>query len=102
MEIVDIDNEIKQASDEYNRSMFCEWGKIREKEVYFLREIQRPKKLKREKELNIKNSEEKKVVTNIEIKKDVLRSISPIKIEKVVNNKNKNHNNNNSISEEKQ
>ena len=56
MEIVDIDNEIKhyeiklkKASDEYNSSMICEWSKIKEKEVYFLREIQRAKEVKKRK-----------------------------------------------------
>jgi len=109
MEIVDIDNEIKhyeiklkKASDEYNSSMICEWGKIREKEVYFLREIQRLKKLKREKELNIKNSEEKKVVTNIGIKRDVIKPISSITREKVASSQENSPSRRNTISEEEQ
>ena len=61
MEKLDIDNEIKhyeqklsKIPDEYNTSMLCEWSAIREKEIYFRREIYRLNKIKKERELNDK------------------------------------------------
>uniref|UniRef100_K3XQV4 Uncharacterized protein n=1 Tax=Setaria italica TaxID=4555 RepID=K3XQV4_SETIT len=61
MEKLDIDNEIKhyekklsKVQDEYNTSMICEWSAIREKELYFRRELYRLNKIKKERELNNK------------------------------------------------
>ncbi|RCV30606.1 hypothetical protein SETIT_6G108600v2 [Setaria italica] len=61
MEKLDIDNEIKhyekklsKVQDEYNTSMICEWTAIREKELYFRRELYRLNKIKKERELNNK------------------------------------------------
>ena len=51
-----LENEIKQYEfklskipDEYNTSMLCEWSAIREKEIYFRREIYRLNKIKKRK-----------------------------------------------------
>ena len=71
MEKLDIDNEIKhyeqklsKIPDEYNTSMLCEWSAIREKEIYFRREIYRLNKIKKERELN-----DKKYKASVVIKK---------------------------------
>jgi hypothetical protein len=60
-EFVDIDNEIKhyeqklsKIQDEYKNSMICEWNAIREKEIYFRREIYRLNNIKKDRELNSK------------------------------------------------
>jgi hypothetical protein len=60
-EFVDIDNEIKhyeiklsKIHDEYKNSMICEWNAIREKEIYFRRQIYRLNNIKQERELNSK------------------------------------------------
>jgi len=56
MERADLDDEInhweeklKHIGWEYNNSMTKEWPKIREKELFFIREIARLKKLRNEK-----------------------------------------------------
>ncbi|RCV37736.1 hypothetical protein SETIT_8G086700v2 [Setaria italica] len=61
MKKLDIDNEIKhyekklsKVQDEYNTSMICEWSAIREKELYFRRELYRLNKIKKERESNKK------------------------------------------------
>jgi hypothetical protein len=58
---LDIDNEIKhyeqklsKIHDEYKNSMICEWNAIREKEIYFRREIYRLNNIKKDRELNNK------------------------------------------------
>jgi hypothetical protein len=58
LERLDIDDEINHYEEklkhiewEYNNSMTTDWNKIREKEVYFIREIARLKRLKKEKKL---------------------------------------------------
>ena len=40
--------------DEYNTSMLCEWSAIKEKELYFRREICRLENIKKDRELNAK------------------------------------------------
>ena len=57
MEKLSIENEIKhyeyklsKIHDEYNTSMLCEWPAIREKELYFRREIYRLNRIKKDKE----------------------------------------------------
>ena len=54
MDILDIDTQIKHYEQtpknvrmEYDKSMIHEWSKIREKELYFIREIARLKKLQK-------------------------------------------------------
>ena len=61
MEKLDIDNEIKhyeqklsKIHDEYKTSMICQWAAIREKELYFRREIYRLNNIKKDRELNAK------------------------------------------------
>src|SRR6266540_1731156 len=56
MEITDLDDEINHCEQklkcidwEYNNSMTKDWPKIREKELFFIREIARLKRLKKEK-----------------------------------------------------
>ena len=56
MNTSDIDTQIKHYEQtlknvrlEYDKSMIHEWSKIREKEVYFIREIARLKKLQKDK-----------------------------------------------------
>ena len=53
---LDIDTQIKHYEQtlknvrlEYDKSMIHEWSKIREKEVYFIREIARLKKVQKNK-----------------------------------------------------
>nr|CAE04588.2 OSJNBb0006N15.5 [Oryza sativa Japonica Group] len=60
MEKLDYESEIKyyedklrDIADEYNNSMKSEWPKIRDKELYFYRELSRIKKQKKEKSLAI-------------------------------------------------
>src|SRR6266508_2894657 len=64
MEKLDVDTEInyyeeklKQVSMEYNNTMTSEWPLLRDKELYFYRELSRLKKLKKDKELAIGCSE---------------------------------------------
>jgi len=61
MEKLDIDNEIKhyeqklsKIHDEYKTSMICQWAAIREKELYFRRELYRLNNIKKDRELNNK------------------------------------------------
>jgi hypothetical protein len=61
VENLDIDNEIKhyeqklsKIDDEYKTSMICEWNAIREKEIYFRRQIYRLNNIKEERELKSK------------------------------------------------
>ena len=56
MDTSDIDTQIKHYEQtlknvriEYDKSMIHEWSKIREKELYFIREIARLKKLQKDK-----------------------------------------------------
>jgi hypothetical protein len=63
MEKLDIDNEIKhyekklsKIHDEYKTSMICQWNAIRDKEIYFRREIYRLNNIKKDRELNNKKS----------------------------------------------
>jgi len=56
MDTLDIDTQIKHYEQtsknvrmEYDKSMIHEWSKIREKELYFIREIARLKKLQKDK-----------------------------------------------------
>lgn len=58
MEKADLDTEIfycedklKEISLEYNKTMTSEWSALREREIYFYRELSRLKRLKREKGL---------------------------------------------------
>jgi len=61
MEKLDIDNEINhykqklsKIHDEYKTSMICKWAAIRERELYFRREICRLENIKKDRELNAK------------------------------------------------
>ena len=93
---LDIDNEIKhyeqklsKIPDEYNTSMLCEWSAIREKEIYFRREIYRLNKIKKERELNSRkaytpikqNKNELKLQDNLDNKELKLQKENEIKIE---------------------
>ena len=70
MKKLDIDNEIKhyeqklsKIHDEYKTSMICQWAAIREKELYFSRELYRLNNIKKDRDLNNKKF-------NIPIKKN--------------------------------
>lgn len=78
MEKLDLDSEIKyyeqkleQVHNEYKNSMTHEWAVLREKELYFYRELSRLRKLKREKEVAIDNieiqKEKQKINTKVEL-----------------------------------
>ena len=61
MKKLDIDNEIKhyeqklsKIHDEYKTSMICQWGAIREKKLYFRRELYTLNNIKKDRELNNK------------------------------------------------
>jgi hypothetical protein len=67
MEKPDLDVEIsyckdklKEISMEYNTTMICEWPTIREKELYFYRELSRLQMLRKNKEASIEYLETKK------------------------------------------
>jgi hypothetical protein len=45
---------------EYNSTMICEWSTLREKELYFYRELSRLQRLKKNKEAAIEHFETKK------------------------------------------
>ena len=98
MEKLDIDNEIKhyeqklsKIPDEYNTSMLCEWAAIREKEIYFRREIYRLNKIKKERELNSRkaytpikqNKNELKLQDNLDNKELKLQKENKVKIENI-------------------
>jgi hypothetical protein len=66
MEKLDLDVEISYCKDklkkiymEYNSTMVCEWLTLRERELYFYRELSRLHKLKKDKEATIELSENK-------------------------------------------
>nr|ABG66248.1 hypothetical protein LOC_Os10g40806 [Oryza sativa Japonica Group] len=52
-EIKYYEDKLRDIADEYNNSMKSEWPKIRDKELYFYRELSRIKKQKKEKSLAI-------------------------------------------------
>jgi hypothetical protein len=67
MENPDLDIEIsyckdklKEISKEYNSTMICEWPTLRERELYFYRELSRLQKLKKDKEATIELLKTKK------------------------------------------
>jgi hypothetical protein len=67
MEKPDLDIEIsyckdklKEISMEYKSTMICEWSTLREKELYFYRELSRLQRLKKNKEAAIEHLETKK------------------------------------------
>jgi hypothetical protein len=76
MEKPDLDIEIsyckdklKKISIEYNSTMICEWPTLRERKLYFYRELCRLQKLKKNKEAAIELLETKKnMVTLVENK----------------------------------
>ena len=48
------EKKLSKIPEEYNTSMLCEWSAIREKELYFRREICRLDNIKKDRELNAK------------------------------------------------
>jgi len=68
------EDKIKQIKVEYNSSILHEWPKIREKELYFIRELARLQKLNKDKENSIGCS--KKVELSVNNKKDRIESTS--------------------------
>jgi hypothetical protein len=67
MEKPDLDIEIsyckdklKEISMKYNSTMICEWPTVRERELYFYRELSRLQRLKKNKEAAIEHLETKK------------------------------------------
>ena len=48
------EEKLSKIPDEYNTSMLCEWSAIREKELYFRREIYRLNNIKKDRELKNK------------------------------------------------
>jgi hypothetical protein len=61
-EIKYYENKLKEINEEYNNSMKCEWPKIRDKELYFYRELARVKKVKKNEDMAVeifKNQETK-------------------------------------------
>jgi hypothetical protein len=74
MKILDIDNEIKhyeqklsKIRDEYKNSMICEWNAIREKELYFIRNIYNLNNIKEERELENKYFKTPVVIKKYEV-----------------------------------
>jgi hypothetical protein len=64
MEKPDLDVEIsyykdklKEISMEYNNTMICEWPTVRERELYFYRELSRLQMLRKNKEAAIEHLE---------------------------------------------
>jgi septum formation inhibitor MinC len=53
-------DKLKEISMEYNSTMICEWSTLREKELYFYRELSRLQRLKKNKEAAIEHLETKK------------------------------------------
>jgi hypothetical protein len=53
-------DKLKKISMEYNSTMICEWPTLRERELYFYRELSRLQKLKKNKEAAIELLETKK------------------------------------------
>jgi hypothetical protein len=53
-------DKLKEISMEYNSTMICEWPTIRERELYFYRELSRLERLKKDKEAVIELLETKK------------------------------------------
>jgi hypothetical protein len=67
MEKLDLDVEISYCKDklkeifvEYNNTMICEWPTVRERELYFYRELSRLQRLRKNKEAAIEHLETKK------------------------------------------
>nr|AAP53052.1 retrotransposon protein, putative, Ty3-gypsy subclass [Oryza sativa Japonica Group] len=61
-EIKYYENKLKEINEEYNNSMKCEWTKIRDKELYFYKELARVKKVKKNEDMAVeifKNQETK-------------------------------------------
>jgi hypothetical protein len=52
-------DKLKKISMEYNSTMICEWPTLRERELYFYRELSRLQKLKKNKEAAIELLETK-------------------------------------------
>nr|ABA98940.1 Zinc knuckle family protein [Oryza sativa Japonica Group] len=52
-EIKYYENKLKEINEEYNNSMKCEWPKIRDKELYFYRELARVKKVKKNEDMAV-------------------------------------------------
>ena len=97
MEKVDLDNEIihwenklKHIEWEYSNSMTTDWPKIREKEVYFIREIARLKKLKDEKKFASSRSTKPNTTSVSKKKSDASNNNKAI----IDNNNNKDNNSN--------
>jgi hypothetical protein len=68
MEKLDLDIEIsyykdklKEISMEYNSTMICEWPTLRERELYFYRELSRLQMLKKDKEAPIELLKPRKI-----------------------------------------
>jgi hypothetical protein len=61
-EIMHWENKLKHIQWEYSHSMTTDWPKIREREIFFIREIARLKRQKSEKEQAINSS---RVINNI-------------------------------------
>jgi hypothetical protein len=53
-------DKLKEISMEYNSTMICEWPTLRERELYFYRELSRLQRLKKDKEAVIELLETKK------------------------------------------
>jgi hypothetical protein len=53
-------DKLKKISMEYNSTMICEWPTLRERKLYFYRELSRLQKLKKNKEAAIELLETKK------------------------------------------
>jgi 16S rRNA C1402 (ribose-2'-O) methylase RsmI len=51
---------LKEISMEYNNTMICEWPIVRERELYFYRELSRLQKLRKNREAAIEHLEHKK------------------------------------------
>jgi hypothetical protein len=55
-------DELKKISMEYNNTMICEWPIVRERGLYFYRELSRLQRLRKNKEAAIEHLETKKIM----------------------------------------
>jgi hypothetical protein len=53
-------DKLKDMSMEYNNTMICEWPTVRERELYFYRELSRLQRLRKNKEAIIEHLETRK------------------------------------------
>ena len=58
------EKKLSKIPDEYNMSMLCEWSTIREKKLYFRREIYRLNNIKKDRELKNKYFKTPVVIKN--------------------------------------